>query len=125
MGYDKNASPTGWYLGSYLLRFVELDDAQRDDPEKRFASWENTAIVRARTFDEAHAKIARIAKEASKVYRGGEKGVRVRWEFVGITDLTAIHEALGDGAEIAWTERPPRKLKTLKGWVRPKAKLRR
>ena len=26
MSYDKNVSPVGWYIGSYLLRFVELDD---------------------------------------------------------------------------------------------------
>lgn len=92
-----------------------LDDATRNDPEKRFPSWENTVIVRARTFDEAYEKVQRIARTIAKPYPGGEEGVRVKWEYVGMTDLLPIYEELGDGAEVAWTERPPRKLKTLNG----------
>lgn len=44
--WNKNASPVGWYLTSYLLRFVELDDVRRDDENKRFVSWENRADCR-------------------------------------------------------------------------------
>ena len=29
MTYDKNLSPVGWYVVSYLLRFVELNDDRR------------------------------------------------------------------------------------------------
>ena len=118
MVYDKNKSPVGWYYGSYLLRFVELDDVKRNNPERRFASWENTVIVEARTLNAAFAKVEKIGKAASKSYRGGTNGIRVRWEYLGITDLVPIYEQLEDGAEIAWTERWPRKLGILKKIVR-------
>ena len=120
MTHDKNLSPVGWYYGSYLLRFVEMDDAQRDDPEGRFVSWENTVIVKAESLDTAYSKIEKIARAASKPYRGGPKGVRVKWEFLGLTELLPIYEELSDGAEIAWTERKPRKLQVLKSLVRSK-----
>ncbi|WP_282957349.1 hypothetical protein [Methylovulum psychrotolerans] len=38
MTYSKNVAPYGWYVASYLLRFVELDQSGNDDPEKRFIS---------------------------------------------------------------------------------------
>jgi len=121
MTWDKNVSPVGWYVGSYLLRFVELDDKERNDPERRFLSWENTVIVKAKSLDSAYTKVERIGKSQTKPYRGGPPpGVRVQWEYLGITDLLPIYEELEDGAEIAWTERPSRKLRTLKQWVRPK-----
>jgi hypothetical protein len=120
MGYDKNTSPVGWYLGTYLLRFVELGDVERNDPEKRFVSWENTVLVNASTMDSAYAKVERIAKAAAKPYRGGPNGVRVKWEYVGVTEMLPIYEQLGDGAEIAWAEHRARKLKTLQQWVKPK-----
>lgn len=120
MAYDKNVSPVGWYYGSYLLRFVEMDDTRRDDPERRFVSWENTVIVKAKSLDVAYSKVEKIGKAQSKPYRGGPKGVRVRWEYLGVTELLAIHEELTDGAEIAWTERRPRKLQALRSLVRPK-----
>jgi hypothetical protein len=121
MTWDKNVSPVGWYLGSYLLRFIELDDAQRNDPERHFLSWENTVIVKADSLDSAYAKVDQIAKENTAPYLGGpEPGVPVQWEFVGITNVLPIYEALEDGAEIFWTERPSRKLKTLRRWVKSK-----
>jgi len=124
MPHDKNISPVGWYVGSYLQRFVEINDTDRSDPEKRFASWENTVIVQASSLDEAFVKVERIAKQNSKPYRGGPEGVRVQWEYLGLTELLPIYEKLGDGAEISWSKRTPRKLKTLKQLVRSKKALR-
>ena len=120
MAHDKNVAPFGWYLGSYLLRFVELEDEHRDDPEARFLSWENTVLVKATSLDGAYAKVERIAKQAAKPYRGGLQGVPVQWEYVGLTQLLPIYEELADGAEIAWAEHSPRKLKNLRQWVSPK-----
>ena len=125
MAYDKNASPVGWYFGSYLLRFVELRDVQRKNPERRFASWENTVIVKADTLESAYSKIEKIDKAESKPYRGGLNGIRVRWEYLGVTELVPIQEELKDGAEIAWTERKPRTLRVLKSLVRSKHQLKR
>ena len=120
MAYDKNVSPVGWYVGSYLLRFVELKDVDRNDPEKRFLSWENTVLVQADSLDAAYAKVEKIARLAAKPYRGGPEGVPVKWEYLGITELLPIYEELADGAEIAWAEHSPRKLKKLRQWVKPK-----
>ncbi|MDM0038954.1 DUF4288 domain-containing protein [Variovorax sp. J22G21] len=114
MTHDRNLSPVGWYLVSYLLRFVELKDAQKDDDEARFLSWENTILVKASTLDDAYGKGMSVAREAAKPYKGGPDGVPVQWKLVGITEVLPIYEELGDGAEIAWTERAPRKLKNLK-----------
>jgi hypothetical protein len=64
VAYDKNTSPVGWYLGTYLLRFMELNDPERNDPERRCLSWENSVLVRAKTFDEAYAKVVSIASRS-------------------------------------------------------------
>ena len=43
--FSSETSPVGWYIGSYLLRFVELNEAGNDDPDASFLVWENTVIV--------------------------------------------------------------------------------
>jgi hypothetical protein len=120
MTSDKNVSPVGWYFGSYLLRFVDLGDKSRDDPERRFLSWENTVLVKAKFLDAAYDKVEKVGKSNSKAYRGGPDGVPVQWEFVGITELLPIYEKLADCSEISWVERTPRKLSKLQEWVKPK-----
>lgn len=120
MEYDKNTSPVGWYLGSYLLRFVELADKRRNEPNVKFLSWENTVLVKATSLETAYAKVEKIGKAASKPYRGGPDGVRVRWEYLGVTELLPVYEEIGDGVEIAWTQRTPRMLRKLKQMVRPR-----
>lgn len=124
MPNDKNTSPVGWYLGSYLLRFIELDDDDRDDPEARFLSWENTVLVKAKTIEAAYSKVERIGKLNSKPYKGGPLGVSVQWEYLGVTSVLPIYEDIADGAEVAWTERAPRKLKNLRQWVISKTDVR-
>src|SRR5690349_18941846 len=122
MPYDATRSPVGWYLCSYLCRFVELSDRRRNDPEARFTSWENTVLIRASSMQLAFAKVVKIGKAHAAPYLGGpEPGVRVAWEFVGVTDVLPIYEALQDGAEVAWTPRAPRKLRRLKQLVRNKS----
>ena len=117
MPYDKNISPVGWYVVSYLIRFVELEDEGRDDDEARFLSWENTILVQAESLDEAFEKGTLFGKETTQPYRGGPDGVMVQWDFVGITDITPVYEEFKDGSEIAWTERSPRKLRNLRQMV--------
>lgn len=115
---DKNISPEGWYVGRYLLRFVELEDAQINDPEARFLSWENTVLVQADNLDHVYDKIIAIATDASAPYSGGKQGIPVQWEFVGVTEILPIYEKLEDGCEIMWTEHAPRKLKNLRSRIR-------
>lgn len=114
MKHDKNISPVGWYVVSYLLRFVELSDDKKDDEEARFLSWENTILVRARNLDDAYEKGMAFALENTTPYKGGREAVPVKWELLGITDVLPIYEKLKDGAEIMWAEHAPRKLKNLK-----------
>ncbi len=118
ISYDKNISPVGWYLGSYLLRFVELDDRDNGNLEKEFSAWENTVIVKAQNIDEAYDKVVKIAKEASEPYSAGAKGLPVQWLFEGVTELLPIYEDLTDGAEIAWTDCGDLKLKELRKRIR-------
>jgi hypothetical protein len=112
--YDKNKSPVGWYVGSYLIRFIEIGDKDNFNPEARFLSWENTVIVKANDLDEAYKKVEAIGKSETKPYKGGPKGIPVQWVYVGITELLPIYEEIEDGAEIMWGKHQPRKLKNLR-----------
>lgn len=111
--YSRDVSPVGWYVGSYLARFVELNDSEKDNPEKSFLLWENTVIVRAGCADEAHEKIATIGEEHARPYKGGPDGDSVQFAFEGVSECLPIYEDLEDGAEIMWTERR-RKLKNIR-----------
>lgn len=107
-------SPVGWYVGSYLLRFVEIDEPGNDEPDARFLAWENTVIVRARNLDEAFRKVEVIGMQHTEPYKGGPEEVPVRWLFEGITDLLPIYEPLNDGAEIMWEEHDAESLRSLR-----------
>ncbi len=124
MTFDTNVSPSGWYVGSYLLRFVELAEQGNDDPEKMFASWENTALIQAGSFDEAYEKLVAVARENSQPYKGGPVGIDVQWVFEGVTELLPIYEPLADGCEIMWANNRPRKLKSIRSRIKQKAELR-
>jgi hypothetical protein len=115
---NQNISPVGWYIGSYLLRFIEIEQVNNDDPEVRFLSWENTILVKANNLDEAYDKVVDHAKVETEPYKGGPNGVPVKWVFEGVTELLPIYEQLEDGAEIMWCERRPTKLKNLRRKVR-------
>jgi len=118
--YDKNLSPVGWYVCSYLLRFVELAWPHKDDAEAKFLSWENTVLVKAGSMDEAFDKTVVLAQQAAQPYKGGPDGVDVQWVFEGVTEVLPVYEELEDGAEIMWCQRAPRKLKNLRKRVRQK-----
>jgi hypothetical protein len=118
MPYDKNVSPVGWYVGAYLIRFIELGAKNNEDPEARFQSWENTVIVNAENLSKAYDKVVAIAKATTKPYKGGDAGIPVKWVFEGVTELLPIYEPLEDGSEIMWRERNSTKLKSLKKLVR-------
>jgi hypothetical protein len=46
--YNKNISPVGWYVGSYLLRFVEVEQEGNFDPEERFLPRRHTKLKNLR-----------------------------------------------------------------------------
>ena len=115
----KDISPVGWYVGSYLLRFIEVEQEGNYDPEQRFQSWENTVLVKADSMKEAYSKIEQIARSESEPYQGG-KGVPVQWLYEGITELLPVYEELKDGAEIMWLPRRRTKLKNLRKLIKEK-----
>jgi hypothetical protein len=124
VAYDKNHSPTGWYVGSYLLRFVELSELENENPDARFVSWENTVLIQAESFDEAYEKLVVVATENSQPYKGGPRGIDVQWVYEGVTELLPVYESLGDGCEIMWAKHAARKLKNLRGRIKAKEELR-
>ncbi|MDR3158766.1 MAG: DUF4288 domain-containing protein [Zoogloeaceae bacterium] len=90
--YAKDVSPVGWHIGSYLLRFVELDALGNDDPDEEFLVWETTVIVKVGSIDEAYHKTVAVAEAETTPYKGGQEGVPVQWVFEGVTELLPIHE---------------------------------
>lgn len=122
--YSRDTSPVGWYVGSYLLRFVELPHAGKDDPDGESLVWENTIIVRAESFDEAYKKVEAQAISQTEPYRGGAEGIPVQWIFEGVSDLVPIYEPLEDGAEIIWKEYESIKLAKLRSMARTVDELR-
>ena len=115
---DQNLSPVDWYVGTYLSRFIEIEDELNDDSEARFSSWENTVIVKAKSLKHAFKKVQKIGIEHAKPYKAGLIGVPVQWEYLGIIELIPVYEELEDGAEIMWGSNHPKKLKNLKAMVK-------
>lgn len=111
---ENDFSPVGWYIGTYVLRFIELSKKQAESPDSRFLTWENTVIVRAADIKEAFDKIDKIGRSSAISYKGGSKGVPVRWNYEGIAELLPIYEELEDGSEIFWAERRSKKLKNIR-----------
>ncbi|MBI3100063.1 MAG: DUF4288 domain-containing protein [Burkholderiales bacterium] len=118
---SKNIAPYGWYVGSYLLRFIELAEEGNEDPERRFVTWENTVLVKANNLDEAYDKVVKVAMQSTEPYKGGSEGIDVQWVFEGVTNLLPIYEEIEDGAEIMWGDHAPRKLKNIRKQARRKS----
>lgn len=124
MSYDKNISPEGWYIASYLIRFIELNEEGNDDPERRFLAWENTIIVQANNWEEAYDKVVEEAMIGTGPYKGGTEGVPVQWVYEGITELLPIYEKFEHGAELMYREHNKTKLKNLRKKVKSKNDLK-
>jgi catechol 2,3-dioxygenase-like lactoylglutathione lyase family enzyme len=86
-----------WYLADLVVRF----DVQ-DDP--RGVVHVNTCLIEAESADEAHDKALRLGRESETEYEN-PSGRRVRQRFLGLRELSEIHDPLEDGAEIAFHER--------------------
>lgn len=117
MTNDKNVSPSGWYIASYVLRFVVVNEVGNDDPNRRFMSWENTVIVKAGSLDEAYDKVVAIGTSNTEPYKGGDEGIDVQWIFEGLTELLPVYEEIEDGSELMWADHSPKKLKTIQSWI--------
>ena len=122
--FSREVSPVGWYVASYLIRFIELDDPEKDALHEEFLVWENTVIIKADSLDEAYAKVVAVAERETVPYKGGPDEVPVQWVFEGVTQLLPIHEELEDGAEIMWAEHDPIRLSELRQRARTLGEIR-
>jgi len=116
----ENTSPVGWYVATYILRFIDFSDPDNAAPNKRFQTWENTILVKAADLDEAYDKAVQFASRETLPYKGGLDGVDVHWVLEGLVELLPVYEELGDGAEIMWADRAPRTLASIRKHVRQK-----
>ncbi len=97
---NSSTSPVGWYVASYILRFVALnEDNERE--AKRFKVWENTILIQASSPEEAYKKVTSYAEKESQPYENN-LGQTVRFIFEGLTSLLPVYEELADGSEILW-----------------------
>ena len=122
--YDRNQAPFGWYIGSYVLRFIERRAQGNNNPRKKFLAWENTVIVKAKNLSHAYDKIVTLGKKQTKPYKGGPDGIDVQWLFEGVTRVLPIYEELKDGAEIMWAEYEGTSLRKIRSWAKSKAQVR-
>ena len=116
----KNTSPVGWYVATYVLRFIDSSAPDNAAPDKRFQTWENTILVKAADLDEAYDKAVQFASRETLPYKGGLDGVDVQWVLEGLVELLPVYEELGDGAEIMWADRAPRTLASIRKHIRQK-----
>ncbi len=120
----KNTSPVGWYVATYVLRFVDSSEVDSAALDKRFQTWENTILVKADDLDHAYDKAVEFASRETQPYKGGPGGVDVQWVFEGLVDLLPVYAEPGDGSEIMWTDRAPRTLASIRKQIRQKGKFR-
>lgn len=92
MAYDNCISPVGWYVATYVLRFVELAQERNEELTKRFSTRENTILVSAPDIDVAYDKAIEFALAETEPYKGGEAGVDVQWIFEGIVSLVPVYQ---------------------------------
>jgi hypothetical protein len=120
---NKNISPVGWYVASYLERF-EFPDEDTSNEDRRCRAWENTIIVKADDPEQAYQKAteqATLSQDSEWTRGDGLKGGRLVFE--GFTSLLPIYDELEDGAEILWRDYPSSKVKTIKRMIRSKDNL--
>jgi hypothetical protein len=98
----RNRSPHGWWVASYIERFVW--DDKPETPKTRCSAWENTILVKARDRDTAYEKAMAFAKlsHGNPFDDGGDRKGRIVVD--GLTSLLPIYEKLEDGAEILWKD---------------------
>ena len=97
---DKNISSVGWYIGTYLARFIEIKDEFNDNPEARFATWENTVFIKALILEEAFEKVEKISVEHAEPFKGKGTGAPFRWKYLGIINLLPSYKKLEDDSEL-------------------------
>ena len=119
---DKNRSPVGWYVATYVERFAFADENDAN-PRRRCRAWKNAILVRARTPEEAYRRALGIATANADCPWTNHRGVSGKLVFEGFTNLVPLYDALEDGAELAWWDFSNVAVSTVKRMVKPKHRL--
>ena len=87
-----------WYLADLIVEiWVE------DDP--RMTVHINTVLIHASSPNDAYEKALALGKEQIGAPYLNPEGKRVESQFIGLKDLTVIHDKLQHGAELFFVER--------------------
>ena len=104
-----------WYLADIILEHLVEGDA-------RNLVHVNTNLVEAASPEQAYEKALELGRCSEHQYANTD-GKRVRVVFRGLRELNVIHEALEDGAELAYSETVGVPEEQLRGWITPKEQL--
>lgn len=104
-----------WYLAEIILELVI-------EGEPRNLVQFNTHLVEADSPDQAYEKTLALGSRAEHEYPNTD-GKLVRVVFRGLRELNVIHDALEDGAELAYSETAGVPEEQLCGWITPKEQL--
>ena len=92
-----------WYIAGIVER-CERVGSGRTNPGRRGLTWLNHTLIQAATPEQAYQKAVAIGKVSSRVRYKTTAGRTVQWSFVGIAELLRIHDDIGHGVEVLWTD---------------------
>jgi hypothetical protein len=104
-----------WYLADVILEHIIEGDP-------RNVVHVNTHLVEAGSPEQAHEKALALGRDSEHDYANTD-GKRVRVMFRGLRELNVIHDALEDGAELAYSATAGVPEEQLRGWITPKERL--
>jgi hypothetical protein len=104
-----------WYLADIVLEHIVEGDP-------RNLVHVNMHLVEAESPEQAHEKALALGRDSEDEYANTD-GRQVRVVFRGLRGLNVIHEALEDGAELAYSEMVAVPEEQLRGWITPKEQL--
>jgi hypothetical protein len=105
-----------WYLADVVLEL-----SIEDDP--RNVVHVNTVLIEGDSPETAYDKAMTIGMASEQEYLNTADKI-VRIQFHGLRELRAIHDELGDGAEVAYEESVAVPAEQLRQWVLVKEQLR-
>jgi len=103
----------------YVADIVEEIKVQGD---QRNVVHINQTLIRADSPTEAYEKALALGKQGNATYKNPE-GRTVTIRFRGLRRLNVIHDELGHGAEIGFTQAVAVSEKKIRNWISPKNKL--
>jgi len=83
--WDRNASPVGMYVATYIQRF-EFEDEDTRNPNRRCRAWENMMLVRGSSPKNAYSRALQRVGEDLAVWRDAN-GAKGKLMFEGFTSF--------------------------------------